>query len=103
MLHYRSVIKGAPRPRQRAEREYWALVNELMGLGWYRLGEGRDASGPAWGFRAGHTVSGTGCGGCSGRPARRPDERWIMAKSEITAMRRLLRELDVPDETAKCD
>lgn len=90
MLRPRSVIKGVPRSWRPAESEYWALVNQLMNLGWYRLGEGRDTAGKAWGFRAGHTLPVQGHGS---QPSPRPDVRWIVARSETSAMRRLLREL----------
>lgn len=93
-MQYRSVIKGVPRLGNRADAEYWALVNQLMHEGWYRLGQARDPSSNAWGFRAGHTAEGLGC--AASRVAKLPprsDERWIVAKDERAAMRRLLREL----------
>jgi hypothetical protein len=93
-MQYQSMIKGAPRPGNRVDTEYWALVNQLMHEGWYRIGQARDPSGSAWGFRAGHTAAGLGCDRSRGaKLPPRDDERWIVAKDETAAMRRLLREL----------
>ena len=93
-MQYRSVIKGVARSGHRVDGEYWALVNQLMHEGWYRLGQTRDPSGSAWGFRAGHTADGPGCTELRGaKLPPRGDERWIVAKDERAAMRRLLREL----------
>jgi hypothetical protein len=92
-MHYRSAIKGVPRQPHRADTEYWSLVHQLMEAGWYRIGQDRDPSGKSWGFRNGHTAAMQPiAGGCS-KPPPRPLERWIVAKDELTAMRRLLREL----------
>ena len=72
----------------RRDASYWLLVDQLMHLGWYRLGR-RAGTGHEWGFRYGHTVPDAPLD---------PDltsaqERWITAVHEQTAMRRLLREL----------
>jgi hypothetical protein len=96
MLRPRSVIKGVPRSRRPEESEYWALVNQLMDLGWYRLGEGRDTAGRAWGFRAGHTLPVQAYGN---QPTAGPEVRWIVAKSETCAMRRLLKDLQAASVT----
>ncbi len=95
MTQFRSAIKGAPRQRRhRTDVEYWEFVHELMELGWYRMGEGRDPSGAAWGFRSGHTLRPrTRDGARTVKPEQRPSERWIVAKTETAAMRRLLHEL----------
>jgi hypothetical protein len=93
-MQYRSAIRGVPRHRHRTDTEYWTLVHKLMEAGWYRIGQDHDPSRRAWGFRAGHTAACQAPGGTSGtRTAPRPDERWIVARSELSAMRRLLREL----------
>lgn len=93
-MHYQSAIKGVPRYRHRSDSEYWTLVRQLMDAGWYRIGQDRDPSGKAWGFRYGHTVNNASPGAVvATKPSPRPDERWIVAKSELSAMRRLLREL----------
>lgn len=94
MSQLRSAIKGVPRQRHRTDVEYWEFVHELMELGWYRIGEGRDPAGTAWGFRAGHTLPPqTHDGSRRVKPEERRNERWIVAKTESAAMRRLLREL----------
>ena len=95
-MQYRSAIKGAPRSRHRTDTEYWTLVRQLMEAGWYRIGQGRDPSGASWGFRAGHTVSEPSANGRRGATfPQRESERWIEAKTETAAMRRLLRDLHV--------
>lgn len=92
-MQYRSAIKGVPRQPRRADTEYWTLVHQLMDAGWYRIGQDCDPAGNSWGFRNGHTAAmPSGSGSCS-KPQPRPLERWIVAKDELTAMRRLLREL----------
>ncbi len=99
MVQFRSAIKGVPRQRHRTDVEYWEFVHELMELGWYRIGEGRDPSGAAWGFRAGHTLPPWTRDGCRAvKPEDRPLERWIVAKTEAAAMRSLLRELRGEEE-----
>jgi hypothetical protein len=72
----------------RRDASYWTLVDRLMHLGWYRLGQ-RPGNDRVWGFRRGYTL-----------PDHRSDpatsnsqERWIAAFHEKTAMRRLLREV----------
>jgi hypothetical protein len=96
-MQYRSAIKGVPRQPHRVDSEYWALVQRLMDAGWYRLGQDRDPSGKSWGFRSGHTTHATTYlsprGSGAVKPTPRPEERWIEAKDELSAMRRLLREL----------
>lgn len=93
-MQYRSVIKGVPRHPRWVDAEYWALVQRLMDAGWYRLGQDRDPRATAWGFRAGHTTTPASPRGHRlAKPAAPPEERWIVAKDELTAMRRLLREL----------
>jgi hypothetical protein len=63
---------------------YWALVQELMYLGWYRAGPGPDQDGgKVWGFREGHLID----------AVPPPDVRWIPARNETAAMRHLLDEL----------
>jgi hypothetical protein len=63
---------------------YWALVQELMQIGWYRAGPGPDQEGhKTWGFREGHLTD----------TAHEPDIRWIPARNEQTAMRHLLDEM----------
>jgi hypothetical protein len=92
-MQYRSAIKGVPRQPHRADTEYWALVHQLMEAGWYRIGQDRDPSGKTWGFRSGHTATRLSGDGSCAKPQSRTVERWIVAKDELTAMRRLLREL----------
>lgn len=91
-MYYQSTIKGAPRYRHRIDTEYWLLVQQLMNAGWYRIGQDRDPARKQWGFRAGHTMPSPSATSCGSKP-RSPEERWITANDEITAMRRLLREL----------
>mgnify|MGYP000737026140 CR=1 FL=1 len=63
---------------------YWALVQELMSLGWYRAGSGPDQDGgKTWGFRRGHLIDSD--------PGA--EVRWILARNETTAMRQLLDDL----------
>ena len=67
--------------------EYWRLVHQLSLLGWYR--SGRDGNGApgraAWRFHAGHTTDTA--------HVQIAKERCVAARSEIAAMRALLRDL----------
>ena len=69
---------------------YWKLVEALMLAGWYREGQDRtrDPAGRSWHFRHGHTLD---------HDAR--SERWILATSELEAMRILMEQLG-EEETA---
>ncbi|MFN8662279.1 MAG: hypothetical protein U0075_10335 [Thermomicrobiales bacterium] len=80
----------------RRDATYWLLVDQLMHLGWYRLGQ-RPGNGREWGFRRGYTLPDSS--GDSAPPARQ--ERWIEAFYEQTAMRRLLRDVQAPLRTSK--
>lgn len=72
----------------RSDASYWLLVDHLMHMGWYRLGQ-RAGSAREWGFRYGFTLPDqTGDSALNA-----PQERWITAAYEQTAMRRLLREV----------
>jgi hypothetical protein len=64
--------------------QYWQLVEELMLCGWYRDGQDRkrDPSGFTWHFREGHTTD-----------SQAISELWILAPSEMDAMRILADEL----------
>ena len=68
-------------PHWTDEREYWAMVEQLMHLGWYRVGPGkRDEFGrKTWGFREGHLLD---------HP--RQSTVWIPAPDEQAAMRFML-------------
>jgi hypothetical protein len=59
------------------ERGYWDLVEQLMHLGWYRVGAGQeDGLGrKTWGFREGHLLD---------HPRQSPV--WIPAPDEQAAM-----------------
>jgi hypothetical protein len=72
----------------RRDRSYWLLVDHLMHLGWYRLGQ-RAGPARAWGFRRGYTLPDH----AGDAALSETQERWITAVYEKTAMRRLLREL----------
>jgi hypothetical protein len=63
------------------EPGYWALVEQLMDLGWYRVGPGQDdeLGRKTWGFREGHLLD---------HPRQSPV--WIPAPDEQTAMRIML-------------
>jgi hypothetical protein len=73
----------------RSDAYYWVLVDQLMSLGWSRLGFRQTLAGRVWGFRLGYTLP--------DRPFTEDmaelQERWIKAAHEQVAMRRLLREL----------
>lgn len=72
----------------RSDASYWLLVDQLMHLGWYRLGQ-RAGNEREWGFRHGFTLPDYG-----GDPTLGiTQERWIPAFHEQTAMRRLLRDV----------
>ena len=60
------------------EPGYWALVEQLMDLGWYRVGPGQDdeLGRKTWGFREGHLLD---------HPRQSPV--WIPAPDEQAAMR----------------
>ncbi|MCA9864364.1 MAG: hypothetical protein R2853_20185 [Thermomicrobiales bacterium] len=73
----------------RSDASYWLLVDHLMHMGWYRLGQ-RVGNSREWGFRKGFTLPDQA--GDSDTAA--PQERWITAAYEQTAMRRLLREVE---------
>ena len=73
----------------RRDAAYWLLVDQLMHLGWYRLGQ-RAGNAREWGFRRGYTLPDYGSDAVPGSP----QERWISAFHEQTAMRRLLREVE---------
>ena len=63
------------------ERGYWDLVEQLMHLGWYRVGAGQDdgLGRKTWGFREGHLLD---------HPRQSPV--WIPAPDEQAAMRIML-------------
>ena len=63
------------------ERGYWDLVEQLMHLGWYRVGAGQDdeLGRKTWGFREGHLLD---------HPTQ--DPVWIPAPDEQAAMRIML-------------
>jgi hypothetical protein len=73
----------------RSDATYWLLVDHLMHMGWYRLGQ-RAGAAREWGFRYGFTLPDHA--GDSG--LNTSQERWIAAAYEQTAMRRLLREVE---------
>jgi hypothetical protein len=73
----------------RSDASYWLLVDHLMHMGWYRLGQ-RAGSGREWGFRKGFTLPDQAGDGTMNES----QERWITAAYEQTAMRRLLREVE---------
>lgn len=73
----------------RSDASYWLLVDHLMHMGWYRLGQ-RAGSAREWGFRYGFTLPDDSGDGTT----TAPQERWIPAAYEQTAMRRLLREVE---------
>jgi hypothetical protein len=73
----------------RSDASYWLLVDHLMHMGWYRLGQ-RPGSGREWGFRYGFTLPDH----AADSALTATQERWITAAYEQTAMRRLLREVE---------
>ena len=73
----------------RSDATYWLLVDHLMHMGWYRLGQ-RAGSAREWGFRYGFTLPDQ----TSDSALTTTQERWITAAYEQTAMRRLLREVE---------
>ena len=73
----------------RSDAPYWLLVDQLMHLGWYRLGRRAEPE-REWGFRYGFTLSDH----AEEAALSVPQERWMRAMYERTAMRRLLRELE---------
>ena len=68
-------------PHWTDEKGYWDLVEQLMHLGWYRVGHGqKDELGrKTWGFREGHLLD---------HPTQNPV--WIPAPDEQAAMRIML-------------
>jgi hypothetical protein len=60
-------------PPDEAFRE---LVQQLMNVGWYRVGHEERPTGVHWQFRQGHTLD-----------ASAGNERWIPAPNETAAMR----------------
>jgi hypothetical protein len=66
------------------ELTYWQLLDQLMRLGWFRVGPGAPRDGPpmTWGFREGPAMS--------IHPERLV---WIPAHDELAAMQFLLRDL----------
>jgi hypothetical protein len=68
-------------PHWTDERGYWDLVEQLMHLGWYRVGPGQDdeLGRKVWGFREGHLLD---------HPRQSPV--WIPASDEQAAMRIML-------------
>ena len=72
-------------PKLTAEETYWGLVHQLMGHGWYRVGQGpaADDGRTQWGFREGHL-----------RDVPSAVPLWIPACDEGTAMRILLSEIE---------
>lgn len=73
----------------RSDASYWLLVDHLMHMGWYRLGQ-RLGDAREWGFRQGFTLPDH----AGDSTIMAPQERWIPAAYEQTAMRRLLREVE---------
>jgi hypothetical protein len=71
----------SPMQRWTDERGYWDLVEQLMHLGWYRVGSGKDdeLGRKIWGFREGHLLD---------HPRQSPV--WIPAPDEQAAMRIML-------------
>ena len=64
--------------------QYRQLVERLMLLGWYRVGQDsiRDPGQRCWGFREGHVTD-----------TPTSNERWIPATTQLAAMRILLNDL----------
>lgn len=76
--------KGSEADDWKTELVYWELVDQLMRLGWVRIGPGalRDGAPMTWGFREGYATS--------TQPERLV---WIPAHDELAAMDHLLRDL----------
>jgi hypothetical protein len=80
--------KAGSSMRGRESIEYRRLIEALMNLGWYRIGESYEPAEPlqrCWDFRSGHTLE--------ERSSRR---RCVTASDEAEAMRSLLQELAEP-------
>jgi hypothetical protein len=76
--------KGAEAEDSKTELVYWQLVDQLMRLGWVRVGPGalHDGTPMTWGFREGHATT--------TQPERLV---WIPAHDELAAMHVLLWDL----------
>ena len=74
------------------ERGYWDLVEQLMHLGWYRVGPGQDdeLGRKTWGFREGHLLD---------HPRQSPV--WIPAPDELAAMRIMLAAANTQNPTRR--
>jgi hypothetical protein len=77
-LAFTSPSGGSRMPTWTDDAPYWHLVQELMHLGWYRVGPGPDydPDRKTWGFGEGHLTD-----------AHRRQLLWIPARDETTAMR----------------
>ena len=60
----------------RNQDAFRGLVHQLMDAGWYRVGHEERPDGVYWRFRQGHTLD-----------AGAEDDRWILARDELAAMR----------------